>query len=68
MNKHDEADCFSADKISDHINDPDLASILRAFDIKIPAKLHRRAELKSLKTGIIIFKQVHIRMYIMFTD
>ena len=35
-----------------HINDPDLAAILRAFDIKIPAKLYRRAELKAIKTGI----------------
>lgn len=38
-----------------HINDPDLAAILRAFEIKIPAKLYRRAELKSIKTGTRIF-------------
>ena len=37
------------------IDDPDLSLILKAFDIKIPAKLYRRAELKSLKTGIKIF-------------
>ena len=37
------------------IDDPDLSLILRAFDIKIPAKLYRRAELKSLKTGTKIF-------------
>ena len=37
------------------IDDPDLSVILKAFDIKIPAKLYRRAELKSLKTGIKIF-------------
>lgn len=38
------------------IDDPDLSIILKAFDIDIPAKLYRRAELKSLKTGIKIFK------------
>lgn len=38
------------------VDDPDLAHILKAFDIHIPAKLYRRAELKSLKTGIQIFK------------
>ena len=37
------------------IDDPDLSLILKAFDIKIPAKLYRRAELKSIKTGIKIF-------------
>ena len=37
------------------IDDPDLSLILKAFDIKIPAKLYRRAELKSLKTGTKIF-------------
>ena len=37
------------------IDDPDLSVILKAFDIKIPAKLYRRAELKSLKTGTKIF-------------
>ena len=37
------------------IDDPDLSLILKAFDIKIPAKLYRRAELKSIKTGTKIF-------------
>ena len=37
------------------IDDPDLKLILDAFEIKIPAKLYRRAELKSIKTGIKIF-------------
>ena len=38
------------------IDDPDLALILKAFDIVIPAKLYRRAELKAIKTGTRIFK------------
>ena len=37
------------------VDDPDLKLILDSFDIKIPAKLYRRAELKSIKTGIKIF-------------
>ena len=37
------------------IDDPDLSLILKAFGIRIPAKLYRRAELKSLKTGAKIF-------------
>ena len=37
------------------VDDPDLAIILRAFDIEIPPKLYRRAELKSIKTGTKIF-------------
>lgn len=37
------------------IDDPDLSLILKAFGISIPAKLYRRAELKSLKTGTKIF-------------
>ena len=37
------------------VDDPDLALILRAFDIEIPAKLYRRAELKAIKTGTKIF-------------
>ena len=37
------------------IDDPDLALILKAFDIKIPLKLYRRAELKAIKTGTRIF-------------
>lgn len=38
------------------VDDPDLSIILKAFGIDIPAKLYRRAELKSLKTGVKIFK------------
>ena len=37
------------------IDDPDLALILRAFDIKILPKLYRRAELRSIKTDTRIF-------------
>ena len=37
------------------IDDPDLALILKAFDVEIPPKLYRRAELKSIKTGIKVF-------------
>jgi hypothetical protein len=37
------------------IDDPDLALILKAFHVDIPAKLYRRAELKSIKTGIKVF-------------
>ena len=37
------------------IDDPDLKRILDSFGISIPAKLYRRAELKSIKTGIKIF-------------
>lgn len=37
------------------IDDPDLALVLKAFDIEIPAKLYRRAELKTIKTGTRIF-------------
>ena len=37
------------------VDDPDLKLILDAFDIKIPAKLYRRSELKSIKTGTNIF-------------
>jgi transposase len=38
-----------------NIDDPDLKLILDAFDIQIPLKLFRRAELKQIKTGIQIF-------------
>jgi len=38
------------------IDDPDLLQILEAFGINLPLKLYRRAELKSLKTGIKVFK------------
>lgn len=37
------------------VDDPDLKLILDSFGISIPAKLYRRAELKSIKTGIKIF-------------
>lgn len=37
------------------VDDPDLKLILDAFDIKIPAKLYRRSELKSMKTETKIF-------------
>ncbi|MCD8337353.1 MAG: IS1634 family transposase [Lachnospiraceae bacterium] len=37
-------------------DDPDLLLILHAFGIEIPPKLYRRADLKSIKTGIKIFK------------
>ncbi len=40
-------------------DDPDLLLILQAFGIEIPPKLYRRADLKAIKTGIKIFKQVH---------
>ena len=38
------------------IDDPDLSMILKAFNVTIPAKLYRRTDLKSIKTGIHIFK------------
>jgi hypothetical protein len=38
------------------VDDPDLKLILDAFGICIPAKLYQRAELKSLKTNLEIFK------------
>lgn len=37
------------------VDDPDLKLILDAFGIKIPAKLYRKAELKSIKTDTKIF-------------
>lgn len=37
-------------------DDPDLKLILDSFDIDIPLKLYRRAELKNIKTKIKIFK------------
>ena len=37
------------------IDDPDLKLILDAFQIHIPAKLYRRAELKGIKKDIKIF-------------
>ena len=37
------------------VDDPDLSLILRAFNIEIPAKLYRKAELKSIKTGTKVF-------------
>ena len=38
-----------------NLDDPDLKLILDAFDIKIPLKLFKRAELKQIKSGIDIF-------------
>ena len=37
------------------VDDPDLKLILDAFNVHIPAKLFRLAELKSIKTGIGVF-------------
>ena len=37
------------------VDDPDLKLILDAFDIEIPLKLYRKAELKALKKNIKIF-------------
>lgn len=37
------------------VDDPDLKLILDAFKIHIPAKLYRRAELKSIKKDISVF-------------
>lgn len=37
------------------VDDPDLKLILDSFGINIPAKLYRRSELRSIKTGIKIF-------------
>ena len=37
------------------VDDSDLKIILDAFDIKIPLKLYRKAELKSMKKNIEIF-------------
>ena len=37
------------------IDDPDLSLILKAFQVEIPPKLYRRAELKSIKTGVTVF-------------
>ncbi len=37
------------------VDDPDLRLILDAFEINIPAKLYRRAELKHIKTEIKVF-------------
>ena len=37
------------------VDDPDLKLILDAFNVHIPPKLFRLAELKSIKTGITVF-------------
>ena len=37
------------------VDDPDLKLVLDAFNIQIPPKLFRLAELKSIKTGITVF-------------
>ena len=52
---------WKVDKLPDdlyrfmNVDDPDLALILKAFNIEIPAKLYRRGELKAIKTGTKIF-------------
>ncbi len=52
---------WKVDKLPDDLyrfndtDDPDLALILKAFNIDIPAKLYRRAGLKSIKTAIEVF-------------
>lgn len=51
---------WTVDKMNDeyyrfnNINDNDLAIILKAFDIQIPAKLYKRAELRNIKVNIKI--------------
>ncbi|MBO5095644.1 MAG: IS1634 family transposase [Bacilli bacterium] len=51
---------WTIDKMNDeyyrfnNINDPDLAIILKAFNINIPAKLYKRAELRNIKVNIKI--------------
>ena len=37
------------------VDDPDLKLVLDAFNVQIPPKLFRLAELKSIKTGISVF-------------
>ena len=37
------------------VDHPDVKLILEAFGIDLPAKLYRRSELKSIKTGIKVF-------------
>ena len=37
------------------IDDPDLALILKAFNIQITPKLYRRADLKTIKTEMCVF-------------
>lgn len=49
---------WTIDKMNDEyyrfnsINDDDLAVILKAFNIKIPAKLYKRADLRNIKVNI----------------
>lgn len=51
---------WTIDKMNDeyfrfnNINDEDLSIILKAFNINIPAKLYKRAELRSIKVNINI--------------
>lgn len=51
---------WTVDKMNDeyyrfnNINDKDLSIILKAFDIQIPAKLYKRAELRNIKVNIKI--------------
>ena len=49
---------WTIDKMNDEyyrfnsINDEDLSIILKAFNISIPSKLYKRAELRNLKVNI----------------
>ena len=49
---------WTIDKMNDeyyrfnNINDNDLSIILQAFNINIPAKLYKRAELRNIKVNI----------------
>jgi len=51
---------WTIDKMNDeyyrfnNINDEDLNIILKSFDINVPAKLYKPAELKKIKIGIKI--------------
>ena len=51
---------WTIDKMNDeyfrfnNINDKDLSTILKAFNINIPAKLYKRAELRNIKVNIKI--------------
>ena len=49
---------WTIDKMNDeyhrfnNINDHDLSIILKAFNISIPSKLYKRAELRNIKVNI----------------
>ena len=57
---------WTIDKMNDEyyrfnsINDDDLSIILKAFNIVIPAKLYKRAELRSIKVNIKLWFLVHV--------